>query len=342
MLHRTVGSMTRRTALALATAALAAGTFSQASAQGMREHSFKLALQAPKGHPLEIGAQKFADLVGIRSDGKMKVSVFPDDLPGSEAPNVLALQGGTLAFAVLNSASLASQAKDFAVYDLPFMFANAREVDALIDGVFGQSMHARLESKGIVGLAYFELGFRNITNSKRAIQSAQDIEGLKLGLVPNAITSDWIQALGANPAPLARTDIDAALRQKSIDGQESPLLTFFANRYYEVQKQLVITNHQYNPQSLIFSKTLWDGLNAAERKVLQDAAAEAARFQRQYARDAANSTLIGLKMAGVIVTELSPVEQSKLRDRMKPVIDKHGAGFADTVQALQAELSKLR
>lgn len=335
-------SFTRRTALALAIAAVAAGTMTQAHAQGIREHSFKLALQSPKGHPLEIGAQKFADLVAGRSDGKMKVSVFPGDLPGGDAQNVSALKGDTLAFVVLNSGTLASQVKDFTVYDLPFMFANAQEVDAVFNGPFGQSMHAKLDSKGIVGLAYFELGFRNITNSKRAIQNAEDIEGLKLGVVPNAINADWMQALGANPAPLAVTEVYAALKQKSIDGQESPLVTFFADRYYEVQKHLAITNHQYNPQSLIFSKMLWDGLNAVERKVLQDAAAEAARFQRQFARDAASSTLIGLKMAGVTVTELSQAEQSKLRFRMKPVIDKHSAEFAETVHALQAELTKLR
>lgn len=335
-------SFTRRTARALATAALAAGTMILAHAQGIREHGFMLTLQSPKGHPVEIGAQKFADLVGIRSDGKMKVSVFPGDLPDADAQNVSALQGGTLAFVVLNSGTLASQMKDFTVYDLPFMFANAQEVDAVFDGPFGQSMHAKLESKGIVGLAYFELGFRNITNSKRAIDSADDIEGLRLGVVPNAINADWVQALGANPESLAVTEVYPALKQKSIDGQENPLVTVLANRYYEVQKHLVITNHQYNPQSLIFSKMLWDGLNSAERRVLQGAAAEAAKFQRQVARDAANSTLIGLKMAGIRVTELSHAERSKLRDRMKPVIDKHGAELAETVGALQAELTKLR
>lgn len=335
-------SFTRRTALALATAALAAGTMTQAHGQGIREHSFKLALQPPKGHPIEIGAQKFAELVAIRSDGKMKVSVSTGDLPGGDAQNVAALQGGTLAFVALNSSTLASQVKDFTVFDLPFMFANAQEVDAVLDGPFGESMHAKLASKGIVGLAYFELGFRNITNSKRAIQNAEDIKGLKLGVIPNAITADWIRALGADPAPLAVSEVYAALAQKSIDGQEQPLVTVFANRYYEVQKHLAITNHQYSAQSLIFSKMLWDGLNAAERQVLQQAAAEAARFQRRVARDAASSTLIGLKMAGVRVTELSQAEQSELRARMKPVIDKHGAEFAETVQALQAELTRLR
>lgn len=108
-------SFNRRTALALSSAALAAGTINRVHAQGIREHSFKLAHQNPKGHPLEIGALKFADLVAVMSYGKMRVSVFPDATPDDEAQNVAALQGGTLAFVVLNSGALASQVKDFTV-----------------------------------------------------------------------------------------------------------------------------------------------------------------------------------------------------------------------------------
>lgn len=200
------------------------------------------------------------------------------------------------------------------------MFANSQEVDAVLDGPFGQSMHAKLGSEGIVGLAYFELGFRNITNSKRAIHNAEDIEGLTLGVIPDAIKADWIQALGANPAPLAVSEVYAALKQHSIEGQENPLVTVLANRYFEVQKHLAITNHQYNPQSLLFSKMLWDGLNADERKVLQDAAAEAARFQRRIARSRkqhANRAEDGGRQGHRVVAgrAVQAARQNKVRDR---------------------------
>jgi len=109
-----------------------------------------------------------------------------------------------------------------------------------------------------------------------------------------------------------------------------------------VQKNLAITNHQYNPQSLIFSKKAWDTLSPADQKILQDAAAEAARFQRQTNRDAAAGQLDALKKAGMQVTEFSAAEQAKLREKFKPVIDKHGAAIAATVAELQAELAKIR
>jgi TRAP-type transport system periplasmic protein len=332
----------KRVMLKTLLAAVALAAAGVASAQDIKERAFKLALQNPKGHPLATGAEKFSELVAARSGGKLKVNVFPGGVLGGDAPNVSALQGGTIEFVLLNSGILASQVKDFEVYDFPFMFANAKEADAVVDGAFGQKMHAKLADKGIIGLGYFELGFRNITNSKKAINTVEDIAGLKLRVIPNAINVDWVKALGANPTPLAFPEVYAALEQKAIDGQENPLNVILANKFAEVQKHLAITNHQYNPQSLILSKKVWDTLSADEKKILQDAAAEAGKFQRQVSRDASAGTLDSLKKAGMQVTEFSVAEQGKLRDKLKPVIEKHGAALAETVKEMQAELAKQR
>lgn len=324
----------------LAAAALTA--FGLAGAQDIKERSFKLGLQNPKGHPLVTGAEKFAELVAAKSGGKLKVNLFPGGVLGGDAATVSALQGGTVEMTALNSGILASQVKDFEVFDFPFMFANAREADAVVDGPFGQKLHAKLADKGIVGLAYWELGFRDITNSKRAINKVEDLEGLKLRVIPNAINVDWVKAVGANPTPMAFPEVYAAMESKAIDGQENPLNVILANKFAEVQKFLVLSNHQYNPQSLIFSKKVWDQLSATEKKIFQDAATEAAAFQRKTSRDAAAGQLAELKKAGMTVTELSATEQAKLREKFKPVIDKHGAAIAATVAELNAELAKLR
>lgn len=323
----------------LAMAALAA--FGSAGAQ-VQERTFKLGLQNPKGHPLELGASKFAELVAQKSGGKLKVTVFPGGTLGGDAQTVSALQGGTVEITVLNSGILASQVKDFAVFDFPFMFASPKEADAVVDGPFGQSLHAKLAEKGIVGLAYWELGFRNITNSKKPINTVEDIAGLKLRVIPNAINVDWVKAVGANPTPMAFPEVYAGLESKAIDGQENPFSVILANKFYEVQKHLAVTNHQYNPQSMIFSKKVWDGLSADEKKIVQEAAVEAGRYQRQVNRDQAASQLAELKKAGMQVTEFSAAEQAKLRDKFKPVVEKHGAAIAATVAELQAELAKIR
>lgn len=333
----------KRLLIKSAIAALALSVVGMAAAQDIKERAFKLSLQNPKGHPLATGAEKFAELVAAKSGGKMKINVFAGGVLGGDAANVSALQGGTIEIVVLNSGILASQAKEFAVYDFPFLFANGQEADAVVDGPFGKAMHAKLNDKGIVGLAYWELGFRNITNSKRPLTKVEDIAGLKLRVIPNAINVDWVKALDANPTPLAFPEVYAALEQKAIDGQENPVSVILANKFAEVQKYLAITNHQYNPQSVIFSKKVWDTLSADEKKVLQDSAIEAGKYQRQVSREASASTIDALKKAGMQVSEFSPAEVAKLREKMKPVIAKHAAIVGEaTVKELQAELAKIR
>lgn len=328
-----------KTLVAAAALAVAGGAF----AQDIKERTIKLGQQNPKGHPLVTGAEKFAEIVAAKSGGKIKVNLFPGGVLGGDAQTVSAVQGGTVEMTVLNSGILASQVKDFEIYDFPFLFANPREADAVVDGAFGQKLHAKLADKNLVGLAYWELGFRQLTNSKRPINKVEDIEGLKLRVIPNAINLDWVKALGANPTPLAFPELYAALEQKAVDGQENPVSVILANKFAEVQKHLALTNHQYNPQSVIISKKFWDTLSAAEKKIIQDAVVEAGAFQRKTSRDLAASQLADLKKAGMQVTELPAAEVAKLRDKMKPVVEKHSASVgAAVVQEVQAELAKLR
>lgn len=328
----------------VAAAALSAlGAFGGASAADIKERTIKFATQNPKGHPLVTGMEKFADIVTAKSGGKIKVNLFPGGILGGDAPNVSALQGGTLEMVTMNSGILASQVKEFAIYDFPFQFASSKEADAVVDGPFGKMMHAKLQDKGMVGLTYWELGFRNMTNSKRPINKVEDLAGLKIRVIPNPINLDWVRALDANPTPMAFPEVYAALESKALDGQENPLSVILANKFSEVQKNLTLTNHVYNPQSVLISKKFWDTLSADEKKLIGDAAVEAGKYQRTVAREAATTALDSLKKAGMQVTELPASEMSKLRDKMRPVIAKYAVSVGqETVQAMQAELAKAR
>jgi tripartite ATP-independent transporter DctP family solute receptor len=321
-------------------AAVALAAFGIAQAQ---TRTIKFANQNAKGHPIVSGMERFAELVDKRSNGKLKVQVFPGGALGSDQANVSALQGGTLEMAAMNSGIFANLVKDFAIYDFPFLFGNPREADAVVDGPFGQGLHKKLEEKGLVGLAYYELGFREITNSKRPINKVEDIAGLKLRVIPNPINVDWVRALGANPTPLPFPELYAALEQGAVDGQENPVATIKGAKLFEVQKYMTLTNHQYNPQSVIVSKKFWDTLSPADRKILQDAAVESAGYQRTQSRAQLQSGMEDLKKAGMQVNELPAAEVAKLREKMKPVIAKHAATVGEsTVSAMMAELAKLR
>lgn len=328
--------------LFIKSAVAAAAAFALVGTALAQDKVIKFANQNAAGHPIIQGMEKFKEIVEKNSGGKIKVNIFPSGQLGSDQANLSALQGGTLEMASMNSGILASVVREFSVFDFPFMFASGREADAIVDGAFGQKLHARLDEKGVVGLTYYELGFRHLTNGRRAINKVADIEGLKLRVIPNAINIDWVKALGANPTPLPFPELYAALEQKAVDGQENPVATINGAKFFEVQKHLALTGHQYNPQSVIISKKFWDTLSAAEKKIVQDAAVESAKFQRTQARAQEASILENLKKNGMQVTALPAAEMTALREKMKPVIAKHGETITATVTELQAELAKQR
>ncbi len=333
----------KRLMLKFIVAAVAIAACGVASAQDIKERTIKFALNGPEGHPAVAGMKRFAETVGAKSGGKIKVNLFLAGVLGSDQANVSAIQGGTLEMAVMNTGILASVAKELAIFDFPFLFANEKESDALVDGPVGKKLHAKLDEKGLIGLSYWELGYRHITNSKRPLNKVEDIDGLKLRVIPNPINVAWVKALGANPTPLPFPEVYAALEQKAIDGQENPVSVIAANKFWEVQKNIALTNHQYNPQSVIFSKKIWDTLSATEKKILDDSADEAAKFQREQSRAAVASNLELLKKNGMAVTQFPPAEVDKLREKMKPVIAQFSANVGEaTVNEVMAELAKMR
>ncbi len=333
----------KRLVLKAMVAAVAIGAFGATFAQDIKERTIKFAANAPEGHPAVAGMRKFAESVSAKSGGKIKVNLFLAGVLGSDQANVSAIQGGTLEMAVMNSGILASVAKELAIFDFPFLFANEKESDAIVDGPVGRKMHALLEDKGLVGLSYWELGYRHMTNSKRPLNKVEDIEGLKLRVIPNPINVEWVKALGANPTPLPFPEVYGALEQKAIDGQENPIAVIAANKFWEVQKHIALTNHQYNPQSVIFSKKVWDTLSPAERKIIDDSSDEATKYQRDQSRAAVAANVELLKKNGMMVTQFPPAEIAKLREKMKPVIAKFSASVGEaTVNEVMAELAKLR
>jgi TRAP-type C4-dicarboxylate transport system substrate-binding protein len=161
-------------------------------------------------------------------------------------------------------------------------------------------------------------------------------------VIQSPIYIDTFTALGANPVPMAFTEVYTALEQKSIDGQENPFTVIDANKFQEVQKYLAGIRHVYNPQSMFMSKKTWDRLNKDEQKILLDAAAESAVYQRKFSRDAQDAALANLKQK-MEYTELPPAEVAKIRTKLKPVIDKYSAQVGpDFAKQVYAEIDKVR
>jgi len=273
----------------------------------------------------------------------MQVKLFPGGTLGGDVQTVSAIQGGTIEMTVLNAGILSNQVKAFAVFDFPFLFANPKEADAVTDGPFGKKLFTELATKNLIGLGYWDLGFRNVTNSKRPINKVEDLAGLKIRVIQSPIYIDLFTALGANATPMPFPELYPALEQKAVDGQENPNTVIRTSKFAEVQKHLALTQHVYNPQALIVGKKLWDSLSDAEKKIMTEAADEATKYEREVSRGQADAALADLKKAGMQVTEFSPAEMQRLRDKVKPVVEKHSALVGEaTVKELYAEIAKVR
>ena len=264
-------------------------------------------------------AKVFADEVEKASGGKMKIRAIGAAALGSDVQMQQALIGGAQEMMVGSTATLVGITKEMAIWDTPFLFNNGKEADAVLDGPVGQKVMDKLQEKGLVGLVYWENGFRNLTNNKRAVTKLEDMDGIKLRVMQNNVFIDSFKTLGANAVPLPFSELFTALETKTVDGQENPYNTILSSKFYEVQKYLTVTNHVYSPWIVLVSKKYWDGLSKAEQKVLLDAAKKSRDFERQDTRAEADKALADLKGKGMQVNELPAAEANRMREKLSAV-----------------------
>ena len=255
-----------------------------AHAQNVKDRSIKLALANTADSAHGLGAQRLADIVAKRSDGKLKIKIYPGGVLGGEAVVASALQGGTVEMSMIGPGILAGMDKDFAVFDTPFLFDNYKEVDAVLDGPVGKRLLDKLPEKGLIGLAYWDHGFRILTNSRRPVAKLEDIQGLKVRVQQIQVYIEAFSALGANAVPMPFPELYTALETKTVDGQENPFVSVEVTKFYEVQKYASNTRHAYSPLLVLVSKKFWDQLSDDERKILLNAANEAKPYQRETSR----------------------------------------------------------
>lgn len=314
-----------------------------AHAQEVQERVIKFGHLNNTDHPVSMGVKRFAEALAAKSGGKLKVQEFPSSTLGNEMQQQSALQGGVQEMSAPATTSLAGIVKEFGLVDFPFSVANFAQADALLDGAFGQALIAKLPEKGLVALGYWDLGFRNVTNSRRPIAKPEDLDGLKLRVIPNPVFLDTFKAFKANPVPMPFAELYGALESKAVDGQENPFAVILSNKFYEVQKYVSATNHVYAANIVLVSKRFWDKLSPAEQKMMNDAANETRAYQRQASRSAAQKAVGELQAKGMQFNELSAAEQQRMVQVAKPVTDRLAATYDPAVVKLyHDELARIR
>ncbi|QRF61361.1 MULTISPECIES: TRAP transporter substrate-binding protein [Variovorax] len=269
-----------------------------------------------------LAAKRFSELVKTRTGGRINVNTYGSGKLGTDAQMQSALQGGVQELMVGPTSGLVGVAKEYALLDLPFLVSTFKEADSLLDGPVGQSLFQKLEAHGLVGLAYWENGFRHLTNSRRPVNRLEDIAGLKIRVIPNPVYIETFKALGANPLPLPYTELYGALETKSVDAQENGLGLIESGKFYEVQKYLTLSAHSYTPYIVLASRKWFDKLSEADRDVVRKAAVDAGTYQRQINREETRKLVDQMKKHGLQVVDLPAAEANRMREKVKPVHEK--------------------
>lgn len=325
----------------LATATVAAAFLAGTAAAQPR--TLRLGHGIAEEHPLGQGALQFAAKVQEKSGGALAVKVHAATQLGSESQMVAAVRGGVQDLVITSTAPVATLIKEYLLFDLPFLLQSEQEADALLDGPVGTQLLELAQPKGMVGLCYWENGFRQVTNSRREVRTLADLSGLKLRTMQNPVYIDAFKALGANAIPMPFTELYTAMETRAIDAEENPIAIIHANKFYEVQKYVTLTNHAYAPYVVLLSKRLWDRLAAPERQALRTACTEARDGQRALNRRMTAELIEGLRKEGMTITPLAPDEVRKMRERLQPVIDRYTRDIgADLVAQARQQLQQLR
>ena len=290
-------TITRRAVLGLLAAPAVIGT---ARAQAVR---LRFAHPHPENDSWHRAALMFGEKVRERTGGAVTVQVFPNGALGSDPTIISAARGGTLDIALTGNPFFTGLAPKLNVLDLPFQFRDRRHVTAVLDGRIGQQLRGELDGANLTVLGFWDIGFRNVTNSRRAVAAPADLRGLKIRTTPNPAHIKAFQLLGAVPTPMPFTELFTALETRAVDGQENPTTLILNARFYEVQRHLSLTRHAYTAGILAMSKQRFEALPQAQRDAVMAVAAEVTPQQRQMNEDAEGSSVAELKRRGMQVVE---------------------------------------
>lgn len=294
-------------------------------------------------HPRAVAMKQFAADVAQATGGQVAIDVYSSATLGSEDKMLIAVQSGTQDLYMGALSPIAARRKELQIFDFPFLFASDAEAAHVLDGPVGRKMLDGLADMKMQGLVWAGGAFRNMSNSKRPLASMADMKGLKVRVMQSPMALASFNAMGMNAVPMAFSEVYPALEIKALDGYEHPVVDMYANKMYEVQKYLTITNHVYTPVALVASQKWWASLTPPQQQAVQKAAERARGQQRSEELRQAGEVVAQLKSHGMVVGEMPPAELEKIRAAVQPVIDKNKATVGqEFAQSFYGELASYR
>lgn len=301
------------------------------------EISLRFGYEAPRSDTQHAAAKKFDELLKEKTKGEIKLKLFPDSTLGNAQTMISGVRGGTIDLEMSGSPNFTGLVPKLNVIDIPFIFKERAHAYKVLDGEIGQGLLKELEAQGLKGLAFWDVGFREFSNSKHTVTKPEDIKGLKVRTNQNPMYIQAFTLLGGNPVPMPLAELYTALETRAVDAQEHPIGIFWSSKLYEVQKFISLTNHGYTPLIVVMNKAKFDSLSPELQQTLLDSAKEAGQFQRELNEKNEKEIIEKLRKAGVEVTE--QVDQAPFKaiieaDVRKAFIDKHGDELVKQIDAL--------
>lgn len=310
---------------------------SRARAQGTMRWRF--AHPHPESDSWHKAALRFAELVKQRTDGAIEIQVFGGGVLGNDPTMVNAVRGGSLDIGLTGNPYFTGLAPKLNVLDLPFLFRDRAHVAAVLDGPVGEALRQELNGSNLKALATWDIGWRNLTNNRRAIRTPADLKGLKIRTTPNPAHIKAFTLLGAVPTPMAFTELFTALEMGSVDGQENPVTLILNAKFFEVQKHLTLSRHAFTTGPIVMNKAKFEALPPNLRAILVDTAKETARLQWAMNTETESSSLAELKQHGMQVVETTDREAFRtiVADAVrKDFVDKFGPELPSRIDAVTA------
>ncbi len=311
-----------------------------ATDQTQKTIRWKLHLETTDDSPLAIGSRKFAELVKERTGGKYEIDVYPNGQlsSGNQVKALEMLQTGSIDFVWQSGLVQSALEPKLGALSLPWLWKDFATIDKTLDGPTGEKLFQLLNSKGIIGLAWGENGFRELTNNKKEIIKPEDMKDIKFRVIGNKMLIDIFKELGANPVSMNFGELFTALQQGTVDGEENPILSvIIPSRFYEVQKNITLWHYSYDAFLLETNEKVWNSLDAETKKIIKGAAVEAAQYQRKLTRDGTDVAVKFIEEKGMKITRPTSEQLNVFREKVKPVYDQWVPTFGqDLVKELQA------
>lgn len=267
-------------------------------------NTFRFGYETSQTDSQHIAAKKFNEILKEKTQGEITLKLFPDSTLGNAQAMISGVRGGTIDMEMSGSNNFTGLAPVINLLDIPFLFRDTAHAHKVLDGKVGDELLKALEPLGLKGLAYWENGWRDVTNSKGPIKTPADLKGLKIRTNNSAMNIAAFKIFGANPIPMPFAEVYTALETRTIDAQEHPINVVWSAKFYEVQKYLTLTHHAYSPLILVMNKKKFDALTPELQQTLVSAAKEAGNYQRQLVAEDQQKILTGMQADGVeIITD---------------------------------------